>query len=124
MSPGNMDNDATILKRIETLLAGDSGMYAGFCSFLERSETVDLKKLVDEVDESNYSLHDWIESLLRFDDWLERKKVEKRDFCSMLGYLHCCTFVIPATVGSPSLKGVLQQCLNDHGYDAAEDSQK
>lgn len=119
-----MDTDATILNKIETLLAGEPGMYADFCRFLESAESVDLPKLVDEVDESNFSLYDWIESLLSFEDWLDREKAKKRDFDNMLGYLHCCTFVIPESVASPSLKGVLQQCLSDYGYDAAEASQK
>ena len=117
-----MDSNVKILKKIETLLEEKPELFANFCIFLDASESVDLEKLVDQVDESDYSLADWIESLLAFDEWLNRGNLKKRDFGNMLGYLHCCTFVIPESVDSPCLKAVLQQCLSDHGYDASGES--
>ena len=53
--------------------------------------------LYDHVDESAYSLDDWMNALTAFDDWLGERNIVERPVDAMLGYVHCCTLTSATT---------------------------
>ncbi len=72
------------------------------------------------IDESDYSLADWVAALQTFDAWLAEKNIEARPASSMLGYLHCCQMVSPDVLAPPRLSSVLKSNLNDFGFEAEQ----
>lgn len=96
-----------------------------FESLLDRSTEVDLDRLVEEVDDSNYSLKDWAEAFLVFDKWLSHQAEPnvERNFTHILGYLHCCQMMISDSVENPNLQAIVIQCLTDYGYDPLKSTQ-
>ena len=40
----------------------------------------------------------------------------------MLGYLHCCTLTNAETLSAPDLTGLLEDMLERHGFDAAQNA--
>lgn len=95
-----------------------SDRMAWFESFLYRSGNPDLEDLIDSVDDSDYSLADWVEALHAFDEYLSSNNVQARDFSKMLGYLRCCVLMPTGIAKNPSLQGIVNQCLMDFGFDA------
>ena len=92
---------------------------SGFKALLDKSDNVNLAKLIDEVDQSDYSLIDWVEALLGFDEWLVTNKPEyvDRDFDHIVGYLHCCQMTTSDNLSKPNMRNVVNECLNDFGYE-------
>ena len=104
--------------KLRTLLPGNSEFTADFEGFLRRSEAPDFDAFLDEVDQSEYSLADWMGALLEFDRWLESRSIEKRPFRAMIGYAHCCTLISVPGAQLPSLELVVIQNLNAYGFEA------
>ena len=77
-----------------------------------------LHKFHAAVDDSDYSLNDWTEALLEFDNWLESRNIEARPFNAMVGYVRCCAMMPPADISLPSLKVIVNQSLIEFGFDA------
>lgn len=86
--------------------------------YIARAPTVDkeLKLLFDRVDESPYSLPDWLESIETFHDWIA-KSGKITDLEILLGYVSCCT---EATSNSPAevgLSNTVSAMLKQYGFD-------
>ncbi len=81
-----------------------------------------LKKLFEQVDQSDYSLSDWIKALLIFDQWLDDKKIQGRPVASMLSYIHCCTLTLSDNLAPPDLARLTNEMLKLYGFDAASES--
>lgn len=73
-----------------------------------------FETLIDLVDESSYSLSDWIEGIELFAHWLA-KEGRKTHFKSMLEFL-ICACEAPDTQ-SAAFKDVIQDFLEVHGFD-------
>lgn len=84
-------------------------------------ETVD--RLLDAVDQSDYSLDDWAEAMGVFEDWLTRERVSSRPLPEMIGYVHCCTLTNAPGVPLASLKVIVGEALIDFGFDVISESQ-
>lgn len=82
---------------------------------------IDLPAWFEQVDESSFSLADWVEALLAFDGWLSDERVETRPVESMIGYIHCCTLTMAETLSPPNLASLTREMLEQHGFDAAQD---
>lgn len=70
------------------------------------------------VDDSPYSLADWLDALLTFDRWLAARAIEARPVATMLGYLECCTLTLAETLPVPALASLLTENLERYGFDA------
>ena len=96
----------------------------GVQTLLLRAESNDINETVsaflDDVDDSHYSLFDWLEALLRFDSWLSAKEIEARPLAAMIGYIHCCTMTSAETLAPPELAKLVEENLNQWGFDAAQ----
>lgn len=79
-------------------------------------ETVNL--LLDEVDQSDYSLDDWAEALDAFEGWLTEQKAQSRPLDEMIGYVHCCTLTNAPGIPLASLKVIVSQALIDFGFES------
>lgn len=108
---------------IEKALSGDTVSLAAFREFLTRAENPDLDALFEEVDQSDYSLPDWISAFLTFDRWMTEQKREARPFRGMMGYIHCCTLMNATQVSLASLNVIVGEALTDYGFDEVNVSQ-
>ncbi|MDF1754337.1 MAG: hypothetical protein P1U89_16255 [Verrucomicrobiales bacterium] len=116
------ESNSLILRKLKVLLAENSNNDL-FFEFIDRCDGVDLDKFVNEVDESHYSLEDWVEAFLGFDEWLTKRCISERSFIVMLGYVHCCQEVLPETLEKPSLQVIVNEMLNNYGFQAGDPSQ-
>lgn len=97
----------------------ESDRMTRFRSLLYRSGDPDLEELIGSVDDSDYSLADWIDALDAFDRYLSSNNVQVRDFPKMLGYIRCCVLMPRGIAELPSLQDVVNQYLMEFGFDAA-----
>lgn len=77
-----------------------------------------LDEFCQDVDQSDYSLGDWILALLALDRWLEERGIDQRPLKSMAGYIHCCTSTLTGTLPAPDLARLTRDMLDQHGFDA------
>ena len=75
--------------------------------------------LYELVDQSDFSLNDWIEALLTFDQWLNEEKISIRPVANMISYIHCCTLTLSDTLTPTDLAQLTYEMLKQHGFDAA-----
>ena len=66
---------------------------------LENADSV-IDKLLEYVDDSDYSLTDWLSA--------------------MIGYIHCSTMGAPQTLTAPELSRVVLENLDEWGFDAVK----
>jgi hypothetical protein len=78
----------------------------------------DLLSWFAVVDDSPYSLSDWLRSLLVFDDWLSFRGVTLRPMGSILGYLECCALGLTNPLPLPDFPAWLLENLERYGFDA------
>jgi len=75
------------------------------------------------VDESDYSLADWLEAIGAFCAWLEARAETRRPWLAMFDYIHCCTVAAPAGISLGNLKVIVQQALTEFGFRLLSESQ-
>ena len=102
---------------VEEALKDDKDSFNDFGKFLKKCPNADAELLFEEVDQSDYSLIDWVAALLAFDRWMDEKGVSNRPFRQMLGYINCCTQINPPNVSLASLKVVVYEALTEFGFD-------
>ncbi len=68
------------------------------------------------VNESPFSLSDWLDAIEYFNGWLE-KNGRKIDFLPMLKYLECCIAAPDAKESGQTLGALIQDMLNVIGYE-------
>jgi len=119
------DSNLKLLETIEEKLAReDPQLCEEFVQFVKQSDSPDLEIFFEEVDDSDYSLKDWAEAFVAFKDWLLQDSNDPvMNFVNMLGYLHCCQFMISENLDRPNLQSIVNQCLTDYGYDQLSPSQ-
>ncbi len=83
----------------------------------------DLNAFHTAIDDSDYSMADWVEALGGFDEWLTTRKISDRPFSIMLGYINCCTMGNSPKVRFLSLKMIVYQSLMEFGFDSGNSSQ-
>lgn len=71
------------------------------------------------VDDSPYSLGEWIEAIHLFDEWLKAHQVQSK-FLTMLGYLRCTAESKENDGLKLSLSTLLHEMLQQHGFEAVE----
>lgn len=112
-----------VLAAVEKAVGKDSPELVAFRGLLERGEAGGLDELLESVDDSDYSLADWVEALAAFDSWLEDRGEKRRPLAEMRGYIDCCTFTNAPRLSLPSLKVIVIKALTEFGFDAVSDPQ-
>lgn len=117
------DSRHFLLAAVEKAMAKDSPELVAFARLLNSGEAGGLDALLENVDESDYSLADWVEALTAFDAWLGEKGETRRPLAGMRGYIHCCTFTNSPHLSSPILKVIVIKALTEFGFDVLAESQ-
>ena len=86
-------------------------------------ELPDINVFHTSIDDSDYSMSDWVEALVCFDDWLTTQKVTERPIGIMIGYIKCCTMGNATKVSLPSLQSIVIKSLTEFGFDGETESQ-
>jgi hypothetical protein len=84
----------------------------------------DREALLSAVDESDYSLDDWLEALGTFRAWLEDRGETRRSWRNMTGYVHCCTLMASPGIALGNLKVIVFQALTEFGFESMTESQE
>lgn len=74
--------------------------------------------LLDAVDESPYSLGQWIDAIIVVDKWLDERGLEA-PFQAQLGYVSCACEAAGAGATLTTLHSVVSEMLADYGFDSA-----
>jgi hypothetical protein len=119
MNEGNQ----LVLAAVEKAVGAESPESVAFRRLLERGEACGIEELLDAVDDSDYSLADWVGAFAAFDEWLEEKGEKRRPLAEMRGYIHCCTYTNSPHLGLPSLKVIVIKSLTEFGFDAVSEPQ-
>lgn len=112
-----MSSAAAEWKVVEKALVDDEVSLNNFDKFLKKCANADLVVLFEEVDQTDYSLADWVAALLEFDRWMDEQGTSNRPFRQMLGYINCCTQINPPNVSLALLKVVVYEALTGFGFD-------
>jgi len=83
----------------------------------------DRETLFTAVDDSDYSLADWIEALGAFEAWLEERDEARRPWREIVGYIHCCTLMASPGVDLGGLKVIVIKALTEFGFEFIGESQ-
>lgn len=83
----------------------------------------DREALFTAVDDSAYSLADWIEALGAFEVWLEERGEASRPWREIVGYIHCCTLMASPGVDLGVLKVIVFKALTEFGFEFIGESQ-
>ncbi len=83
-----------------------------------------LETLIEQVDQSDFSLADWIQALLLFDRWLDHNNIAARPVANMIAYIHCCTISLTDSLPPPDLATLTGKMLKQYGFDAAIEIEK
>ncbi|MCB1203234.1 MAG: hypothetical protein KDN18_03160 [Verrucomicrobiae bacterium] len=75
------------------------------------------------IEESDYSLADWIEAIRSFEQYLAVKGEERRPWREMAGYLHCCTQMASPGIPLGNLKVIVNKALTEFGFEFMNESQ-
>lgn len=75
-----------------------------------------LSDLFNSVDNSPYSLGEWISAIFEFSNWLDKNE-RKSPWPTMLGYLGCCSESPENKDIKHSLKDLLKEMLETYGYE-------
>ncbi len=84
----------------------------------------DREALLAAVDDSDYSLDDWLEALGTFCAWLDGQGESRRPWRNMTGYVHCCTLMAAPGIALGNLKVIVFQALTEFGFQSTVESQE
>ena len=98
----------------KTLLAS----WPEFLKYLEKQEPTFRQKLLREVDENNFSLTDWVESLILLDRWLDTKGLTLSS-TNRLGYVSCAAKSVGDGSSLSHLPSVVEEFLKQYGCELA-----
>ena len=85
------------------------------------SQSLTIDHLFEQVDHSDFSLADWINALLSFDQWLSKHSSHLRPVDNMISYIHCCTLTLSNNLAPPDLAKLTNKMLSQYGFDAASE---
>lgn len=71
--------------------------------------------LFSYIDKTQYSVREWIEAIILFDNWLENQG-RKTDFKKMIGYIECSTMSPENKMLKYNLKELVEKMLNEFGF--------
>ncbi len=113
----------SLLDLVEKAVGKESPELAAFADLLDRGEADGIGDLLEDVDESDYSLADWVEALTAFDRWLAEQGEPRRPLAAMRSYIHCCTYLNSPQLSLPNLKVIVIKALTEFGFIAVSEAQ-
>ncbi len=75
--------------------------------------------LVENVDESPYTLKEWLEAWEFFHHWLHIRN-RRASFLNRLGYLACCAQYLEGKTIYPAFVVLLEEMLEGYGFEGSE----
>ena len=78
-----------------------------------------IEILLEHVDNSDYSLMDWVYSYEYLNKWLDQENKET-DLLTKLGYLQCCAMSQESSDILRTLKSICHEMLENHGFELAK----
>ena len=75
-----------------------------------------ITDLFDRVDESDYTLTDWLKAIESFHDWISSRTIST-DLDMLLGYISCCTEANPNSPTELNLKETVLEMLEQYGFE-------
>lgn len=102
---------------------GEDEAVSRFVALLESADGETVTGLLEQIDESDYSVSDWANALLGFDRWLSVQGIAERPLGEMTGYVHCCTMMSGTAVSLPNLEALVVQSLANFGFHSILGSQ-
>ncbi len=75
--------------------------------------------LVENVDESPFTLSEWLEAWELFNDWLGKRN-RRANFINILGYLACCGQYLEGKAVFPAFCDLLEEMLEEYGFEGSE----
>lgn len=75
----------------------------------------------EAADESSYSASEWVEAIAALDTYL-KKENRSASFPTKLGYVSCCAELGARDVLRPSLKNLVEDMLELHGFAGEQES--
>lgn len=77
-----------------------------------------VRALLDAVDESAYSLRQWVDAFILVGQWLDARGL-RASFQDQLGYLSCACEAAGAGGNLTTLSGIVAEMLDSYGFDSA-----
>ncbi len=117
------DDQTALFSAVAAAVGENTGVFDAFTRLFSGTDPEVIGKLLEYVDESDYALADWVIALGEFDCWLENSDEPSRPVAEMLGYIHCCTRMLPPGISLASLKVIVCKALTDFGFKAVFEAQ-
>ena len=89
-----------------------------FLDYLKEQEPAFGQNLLREVDESNFSLNDWVESLTVLNRWLDTKGLTLSS-ANCLGYVSCAAESVGDHSSLNHLPSIVSEFLEQYGCELA-----
>jgi hypothetical protein len=77
-----------------------------------------VRALLEAVDESPYSLRQWVDAFIVLGQWLDARGL-RASFQAQLGYLGCACEAAGAGASLTTLSAVVAEMLGDYGFECA-----
>ena len=112
-----MDKHTEEWRAIERALENKPDLWVFFQqTFVEPSNRA---RFLDEVDESSFSLQQWVEALNRLVCWLDQRELRLK-LEDQIGYVSCAAESASVGPGFSDLPELLDEMLETYGCDRAE----
>jgi len=86
---------------------------------LENPSQRGFDKVAELMDESGFSLSDWLEALSIFQNWLIHSQ-QTSAVSEIFSYIHCCAVSPEGKSGATSLSHLVGSALSEHGMERAK----
>lgn len=77
-----------------------------------------VRALLDVVDESAYSLRQWVDAFMVVGQWLHARGL-RASFQDQLGYVSCACEAAGAGANLTTLTAIVSEMLDEHGFECA-----
>ncbi len=77
-----------------------------------------LRQLVEEADESAFSIRQWVAALALLDAWLSARRLAASS-ADQIGYIGCACAAAGASPAYQALSPLLEDFLTDYGFERA-----
>ena len=113
-----ISNDEDNESSPEELLADHPDLLAHLNAHLSREGSSVWQTLLQNVDESDFSLIDWAESLVALDEWLDQKGLALSTM-DRLGYISCAAKSVSNSSIMSHLPSLVHDFLEQYGCELA-----
>ncbi|MGB1128012.1 MAG: hypothetical protein ACPG3X_06565 [Opitutales bacterium] len=83
-----------------------------------RSNSALLKPLLEDVDDSHFSLRHWVDALILMGEWLDARGL-MASLEDQIGFVSCANAAAGAGAQVSSLPGIVSEMLESYGFERA-----